>query len=163
MFVYACSVLYYVLRLVAWHKYTHRLLVAPVGRESNTLYTSYTLYTLYTLYIIHTKERERSAPKREKEKFGAPKRKRGKVGKLFCDRILLGNQTARKHTRTKRNEMKRNAFLFGLTPQNLWLLTRGLLGIKNMNKKVLGGLESQNSKNTSRQIEHPIWITDKPN
>ena len=66
---------------------------------------------IHFIHIIHS---------REKGKFGGPKRKRKKVGKDFWDRTPLGNQTARKHARTK--ETKRNETISRLdSPPNLRL------------------------------------------
>ena len=44
------------------------------------------------------------ASKREKEKLGEEKGKRENTGKVICDPIPLGNQTARTHPRTRRND-----------------------------------------------------------
>ena len=46
----------------------------------------------------------RGVGERKKGKLPRPKRVKGKVGNLFCDRTPQGNQTARTNARTKRNE-----------------------------------------------------------
>ena len=44
------------------------------------------------------------APEGKREKHATPKEKRENTGNLFCDPIPLGNQAARSHARTRRND-----------------------------------------------------------
>ena len=61
-------------------------------------------------------KRERSAPpKGKRESSEDQKEKREKAGKVFCDPIPIGNQTARTNART--HGTTRNNFPVGLTPQ----------------------------------------------